>query len=147
VALPLDRSEKQEPFLLTVEHAQLTGDATLKLFKVPLGRSLRIERVTYLNVTGLAEDTTNVFEIAIAKGDTPTTIASHSTDSDLMVADAGVPADAFLDIPITAAADIDTVIVGGAADGDDELLAVFTEGGAATLPAGKLIIEGHWVAG
>lgn len=147
MGLPLDRNELyQEPFSIEREHAQVTGDTTVKLYQVPAGRKLRITRVLYLNVTGLAEDTTNVFAITIVKGDTPVEIALWSTDSDLSATDAGIPANEFLEIPITAAADADAVIDGDGVDGLNELSLFLNEGGMATLPTGFVRVEGYWVA-
>lgn len=133
---------EQDRFFHVEPHGQVTSDTQWKILQVPAGRKLRIDAVKYLNPTGLAEDTTNVFNTKLLKG-ASTILASHSTDSDLQVADAGVAADTFLDLTLSST-DADLVL-----DGDDaaanELSALLDEGGSATLPAGRFVIYGRWV--
>ena len=110
-----------------------------------LGRSLRIERVTYINPTGLAENASAHADIRVIKG-ASTLIANWSTDSDLPGTNT-IPANTPMEIPITSVADADEVIVGGEGSGADTLSVFFDMTGTVTLPAGKLVIEGHFVAG
>lgn len=119
-----------------VEHAQVTATTSIRLWSVPVGRKFRLDRALYINPTGLAEDATNWFEVSIQKGSTK--MAAFSTDSD----EAGtntIPANTPLELPL-AAAQADRVAVAG-----DIISLVLTEGGTATLPAGRVVIEGRLV--
>jgi hypothetical protein len=135
---PARRAEReQEAVCFSFDHPQVTETTAWNIFRVPTGKTFRVDRVDYLNVTGLAEDTTNVFALALNLD--ATEAASWSTDSDLMVADAGIPADEFMEL--TLATDVaDLVCVA-----DSVVSLVATEGGAATLPAGRVIVHGRYV--
>lgn len=121
-------------------HIEVTATTTVKLFKVPAGKRFRVERVEYLNPTGLAEHADNWFNIQLQKG-ASTVIANHNTDSD---EDGTIAADTFTDLGLTAT-DEDRVIVGGAAAAADTAKLVLTEGGTATLPAGQIMVYGRYV--
>ena len=126
----------QEFFVMSYDHAAITADSTTKLWKVP--RALRVDRVSYINPTGLAEDTTNVFNIKLLKG-ASTVVANWSTDSDLLVADASIPADTFFNLTLTST-DADKVFA------KDDVMSFFAdEGGDSTLPAGRIVIEGRFI--
>lgn len=131
-------NELQEPYFLAYDHAQVTGDTTVKLDKIPSGRKVRIDSVQYVNPTGLAEDTTNVFAVKLMNGST--VIASWSTDSDLLTADASIPADTFMNLTLSST-DADKLLAGG-----DVLSLFLDEGGSATLPAGRIVVRGRYVA-
>lgn len=124
--------EIQERITLTYDHAQLTGDLTTKLYDVPSGRKLKVERVRYINPTGLAEDASNYFAISVKNGST-VVAGPLSTDS----AGAGtnsIAADTFT--AITVATDGSEVL-----DAGDVLSVLFDETGTATLPAGRVVID------
>lgn len=124
--------EIQERITLTYDHAQLTGDLTVKLYDVPAGRKLKVERVRYINPTGLAEDAANYFAISVKNGST-VVAGPLSTDS----AGAGtnsIAADTFT--AITVATDGSEVL-----DAGDVLSVLFDETGTATLPAGRVVID------
>ncbi len=122
----------QEPFRLLIEHAQVTSDTTTKVYKVPTGRKLRIDRVLYVNPTGLAQDAANYFAVQVKKGST--VMASHSTQTG---AQGTLTADTFVEL-VLSATDANRV-----ADAGDEITMVLDETGTATLPAGKLVLEGR----
>lgn len=126
-----------ERFTLLKEHAQATATTSLKVYKVPANRTLRLTRATYLNVTGLAEDNDNNFAGAVKN--TTTVVADlFNTDANLDPdTGASLAADTFVEGTLSATA-ADHVFAGG-----DEVLLVLTETGAATLPAGTLILEGY----
>jgi hypothetical protein len=127
----------QERVVLSFDHPSVTGDTTWKFFKVPAGRKLKIDAVEYLNPTGLAEDATNFFALSLKNGST-VMAGPLSTDS----AGAGtnsIAADTFTAIPLSATA-ADTVASGG-----DVLSLLADEGGAATLPAGRLVVHARYV--
>lgn len=124
--------EIQERITITCDHAQLTGDLTVNLYDVPSGRQLKVERVRYINPTGLAEDASNYFAISVKNGST-VVAGPLSTDS----AGAGtnsIAADTFT--AITVATDGSEVL-----DAGDVLSVLFDETGTATLPAGRVVID------
>lgn len=126
----------QEAVVLSFDHPEVTGDTVWKFFKVPAGKKLRIDKCDYINVTGLAQDTTNVFNLIVKHGST--TVASWSTDNDLMVPDASIPADTFMALTLEADANL-------VAPADAVLSFTADEGGTATLPAGRLVVHGRYV--
>ena len=128
---------EQERIVLSFDHPEVTDITVWKFFKVPAGRKLRIDAAEYINPTGLAEDTTNVFALAVKHG--ATTVASWSTDSDLLATDASIPADTFMTLT-PAASDADLVAPAAAV-----LSLTATEGGTATLPAGRLVLHCRYV--
>lgn len=119
------------PWAWPFEHAQVTADTTWKLGPVP--RRCKVIAAYYHNVTGLAEDATNVFALSVMNG--ATVIAGPlSTDSDLSAADASIVADTWTEIPLHAT-EANHVLEAG-----DELSFLADEGGAATLPAGRVLV-------
>jgi len=122
----------EERVLLQYENASLTADLTYKLWEVPAGRKFRLDRVTYVNPTGLAEDAANYFNVSVNNG--ATLAANWSTETGQ---EGTLAADTFVDLTL-ATAEADRIFAAG-----DELSAVFDETGTATLPAGQLVIEGR----
>jgi hypothetical protein len=122
---------------LSKEHAAITANGSAKLYSVKTGgRALRVERVAYLNPTGLAADATNAFRLELKNGST-VVAAIANTDSDDVPAGAAIPTNTFVEGTVVAAA---RVLQPGAV-----LDITFTEDGTATLPAGTVIIEGFLV--
>jgi len=136
-----DNQFLQQDFVMAYEHGALTADTTVKLFQVPSGKKLRIKRVTYNNPTGLAADAVNFFNLKVIKG-VATLIANWSTETGQ---EGALPADDFVTFTLQSTTDEDNVIVGGAASDADLLQVFFDEDGIATLPAGRLVVEGTWV--
>lgn len=126
----------QERVVLSFDHPAVTSTTTWKFFKVPAGRKLRIDAVEYLNPTGLAEDASNIFALAVKQGST--TVGSLSTDS-AAVADASIAANTFTTMtPSATAADL-------TAPAAAELSLVATETGTASLPAGRIVVHARYV--
>lgn len=128
----------QESVVIPFDHPQVTDDTEWKIFQVPPGKTFRLDRVDYLNPTGLAEDTTNVFALSVKNGAT-VMAGPLSTDSDGAGADNSIAADTFTEIPLSAT-DSDLIAAAG-----DEISLLADEGGAATLPAGRLTLHGRYV--
>jgi hypothetical protein len=124
-----DPRERRSKVVLK-DHGQLTSTTTIKLFKAT--KRIRIDRVDYINPTGLVADNTNAFRGEIKNGST-LVCALFNTDGDDVPAGASLAADTFV-----------TGTNGTAANRtlakDDVLSLVFTEDGAATLPAGTVVI-------
>lgn len=127
---------ESERVTLSFDHAALTDDLTVKLYKVPAGRSLRVDRISYVNPTGLAADNTNAFSLAVKNGSVVISLV-FNTDGNDVVAGASLAADTFVEGTLSAT-DSERVLVAG-----DILSAFFDEDGAATLPVGRLVIEGR----
>lgn len=205
---------------MTFDHPEVTASTTWKLWKVPTGKAFVLDRASYINPTGLAEATTNVFDGAVltdgatnidftaeADDETATAVAhglvtgqgpyhlsnaggalptglsaltnywiirtgadtfqfassyanalagtavtfstdgtgTHTlvldvlsrlfnTDSDLFAADAGIAADTFIEGSVTGTKWLAA---------DDVISLAATMGGTATLPAGRLVLEGR----
>lgn len=136
--MPLPRlaaPELQEPFLLAFDHVQVTADTTIKLFKVPDGKSLRIDGVDYVNPTGLAADASNHFNLKILKG-ASTVMANWSTETGQQ---GEIAADTFVAMTLSAT---DANLV---AAGADVISLFLDETGTQTLPAGRVVIRGRYV--
>jgi len=105
---------------------------TAKIWK--LGKRYRIDRVSYINPTGLAESATDYIDISLRSG--ATVIASWSTADS---AEGTLTADTFVELTLSAT-DANLVL-----DVDDELVFHTVPTGDVTLPAGTLLIEGRYV--
>ena len=123
-------------FVLEYDHAAITASTTVKLFQVPAGRKFVVERAKYINPTGLVGDATNAFKGEVKNG--ATLVASlFNTDTDDVPAGASLAADTFVEGTLAATA-ADRWF-----DADEIVSLVLTEDGTATLPAGRLVIEGR----
>lgn len=120
-----------EKLVLVCEHEQVTGDTTLKVWQVPPGRKLSVDRVLYVNPTGLAEHADNHFTISLKNG--ATVVATTTTDADAAGADNSIAANTFVEL------DLDESV--RLFEAGDDLDLLLDEGGTATLPAGKLLVE------
>lgn len=125
-----------ERVVLTYDHAALTATTTTKLWKVPAGRKFKVERASYINPTGLVGDPTNAFMGEVKNGST-VVATLFNTDTDDNPAGATLAVDTFVEGSLSATA---TALWLAASD---VLSVVFTEDGTATLPAGRLVIEGR----
>jgi hypothetical protein len=126
----------QERVLLPYDHAQVTADTTVKLWQVPAGRKFRLDRVYYNNPTGLAVDASNFYNIAVQKNDgvTPVVMANHSTET-------GEEGTLTGDTPVELVLAADGAA--RVADAGDDIELLLDEDGTATLPAGRVVIEGR----
>jgi hypothetical protein len=126
----------EQEIVFPFDHAQVTASKTLHVWKVPAGRAFVVDRVAYVNETGLAQDATNAFAGALKNGST--VIANlFNTDSDQPGADNGIPAGGWVEGALSATpADL-------AVDGGEDITLALTLSGTQTLPAGHLVIEGR----
>ena len=122
----------QELVVLPYEHVSVTADTTVKLWTVPTGRQFRIDGAWYNNVTGLAVDVTNFFDIQVLKGST--VMANWSTETG---EEGALVADTPVDLSLSAT-DANQV-----ADAGDVIALKLDEDGTATLPAGRIVIRGR----
>ena len=125
---------RAEKLTLLKEHAQVTATTTIKLYKVPTGRSFRLTGAQYVNVTGLANDATNAFAGTIQNAATVAALL-FNTDS----GDADVKAIAADTLVI---ADLSATEASRCFAAGDTISLVLTEDGTATLPAGTVVLEG-----
>lgn len=131
----IPNNKYEERMVITFDHAALSDTTTTKLWKCPAGKSFVVDRVSYINPTGLAADGTNAFMGEVKNGSTvmATLFNTDSGDAD----GAALAADTFVEGTLSAtAADLWL-------DATEVLSVVFTEDGTATLPAGRLVIEGR----
>lgn len=126
---------EQERVTMTLDHASAAATATVKMWKVPAGRRFRLTRASYINPTGLAGSATDAFVGTVQKGATVmATLFNTETDN----GGATLTADTFVEGTLSATA----ANQWGAAD--DVISFVATEvGTTATLPAGRVVIEGY----
>jgi hypothetical protein len=124
---------EQESQTFYFDHAQVTETTTLKLIKLSNRYPFRIDTVYYLNPTGLATHVDDWFVIALKNGST--VISDWSTDTG---EEGTIAADTFVTLT-NSVTDADLVV---AAAGTLTLL--LTEGGSATLPAGRIVIHGRY---
>jgi hypothetical protein len=134
--LPKPAQVHQNKFCVSVDHPAETTTATVHVMLAT--RAFIVDSVYYVNPTGLAEDTTNVFSGTVNKG--ATVFATlFNTDSDLSVPDASIPANTWI------AGVLDADSAKREFEPGDALDLVFTEGGNSTLPAGRLVVEGRYL--
>lgn len=109
------------------------ASVTTKLAKAK--RPFRVDRVSYVNPTGLVASDTNYYVIGVLKG--ATVLASWSTK--LTGGNGSLAADTFVDF-VNSATDADLVFAAA-----DELKWAPVLTGAATLAAGQLWVEGRYL--
>lgn len=126
----------QERLHIPFSHAALTASLTKKAYLVPVGRTLILDRIVYINPTGLAGDITNTFKLEVKNGATLMSLV-FNTDTDDAPAGATLAADAFLEM------NTDVEVPSRKAGEGDTISLVFTEEGAATLPEGYGYLEGR----
>jgi len=125
----------QERVVLSFDHPSVTATTTWKFHKAK-GRSFRVDSVRYINPTGLTGDAANAFTGVLKNGATVVaTIFNTETDN----GGATLTADTFVDGTLSAT-DANRVLAA-----DDVLSLVATEVGTATLPAGRVVVEGRYV--
>lgn len=115
------------------DHAALTADTTVKLWKCPAGRKFRVDSVEYINPTGLAAHAADFFALKLNKG--ATLVADWSTETGQ---EGTIAADTF--VSFTNAALAARSFTAG-----DVMSIQFDESGTATLPAGRLVVRGKYV--
>ena len=118
---------ESEHFLLTFEHAAVSADTVLKLLRAD--RKMRVYKAEYLNITGLAEDAANFFDVRLENGGV--LMYNHSTET--TVGEGTIAADTWTTLQTDPAlADLEK---------DEELNLNLDETGTATLPAGRLTLH------
>jgi hypothetical protein len=131
MALPKARWEH---FVLTLDHAALTATTTIKVYKAP--RRMEVLKVEYINVTGLVAHDDNHFALTAQNG---ATVIAGPRSTDGNGGGSSIAADTFTDVALVASTSARILAEG------DVLSVVATEGGTATLPAGKFVVHARWV--
>lgn len=126
---------ERERVVLTFDHAQATATTVFKLWKVPAGKKFQLERASYINPTGLAADNTNAFAGEIKKGSTVMATLFNTDSGD--AGGAALAADTFVEGSLSATA------ANQWADAGDVIDLTLTKEGTATLPAGRVVLEGY----
>ncbi len=121
-----------EPKVFSFDHAQVTADTTSWVWTTPAGRSFRITRAMYCNPTGLAADAANYFTVKVLNG--VAVAASWSTQT---TGDGALAADT----PVALNLQSDNLVV----PANTKLSLFLDETGTATLPAGRVVIEGELI--
>ncbi len=115
----------REPFLVIYDHVEATADLEVKLLLAK--RSFRILSAQYINVTGLAQDVTNFFNIKVKQA--AVIIANWSTETGQ---EGTIAADTFVEMVMGSDVNVEAA---------EELSFQMDEDGTATLPAGRVIIN------
>lgn len=123
----------EELSTISYEHAQVTGDTTVKLLKTPADRSFVITDVVYNNPTGLAQDTTNFFNIKVLNGSE--IAANWSTETG---AQGTIAADTFVSL-------VNGTLAKRTVPPATVISLMLDEDGTATLPAGRVAIRGYYL--
>ena len=126
------RAHTQELVVLAYDHASITATFADKLFTAQ--RAMRIDKIEYVNPTGLAADAVNYIDLFIKKG--TTVVGNWSTETG---EEGSLAADTIVNFTLSST---DTDLV---ADAADVISFGGTEGGAVTLPAGRVIIHGRYI--
>jgi hypothetical protein len=129
-----DYLREAEKIALSKDHASVSATTTVKLYKVPAGRTFRLDRATYINPTGLVGDPTNAFAGTVQNASTVAATLFNTDTGD--AGGASLAADTFVTGTLGAAA-------GPVFQAGDVVSLVLTEDGTATLPAGTVVIEGR----
>ena len=124
-------SVTDEDFVLSYDHGSVTADTTIKLFK--LRKRFIIDKVQLINVTGLTQDASNFFNVKVLIA--AVLAANWSTETG---EEGTLTANTFKEMSNAAA----TARVGAL---DAEISLVLDETGTATLPAGRIQIEGRYI--
>lgn len=128
--MPFRRKNRvlQERQVISFDHGAISADDNQKLWKVP--DDFQIDRVLYVNPTGVAADPTNFVAVELRKG--ALTAASLPATSDTAIA-----ADTFVEMTL----DTDNTVLSA---GDEISLNVDVTG-TGSLPVGRVIIEGSYI--
>ena len=124
-------SVTDEYFVLSYDHGSVTADTTIKLFK--LRKRFIIDKVQLINVTGLTQDASNFFNVKVLIA--AVLAANWSTETG---EEGTLTANTFKEMSNAAV----TARVGAL---DAEISLVLDETGTATLPAGRIQIEGRYI--
>lgn len=125
-----------EKWILPYENASLSASLTVKHYKVPTGRTLRLDRASYINPTGLTGDNANDFSLEVKNGATQACLV-FNTDLNDATPGASLPVNTFVEGTLSAT-DSARVFQAG-----DIVSLVFTLEGTQTLPVGHLVLEGR----
>lgn len=132
MASPNKNARDRKEHVFPKEHVAVTANGSVKIFKAR--KRSRIDRIDYLNVTGLAEDTSNAFKVEIKQG---SVVVAYIADTDSNLdpdTGAAIPANTTIH-GVLATALADRIIEAG-----ETLDITFTKTGTATLPAGTVTI-------
>lgn len=139
--MSFNRRENQflrERFAFPFAHGELTADTTLQVFKAP--RRCVVEKIEYVNETGLVADNTNAFKLSMlnagddALGTTVVALVFNTDGNDDPVG-ASIAAATITDA-VTPGTEAERTLEAG-----EVLVAVFDEDGTATLPPGTIIVH------
>ena len=127
--MPLPRHKAKylsEPKTISLDHGSTAATLNTKVWKVPAGRSFRITRVLYNNPTGLVANAGNFFTITALNA----ALTAYAINTSAVSLGADVPVE-LVATPVNIVLPANTILT---------IALALT--GAATLPAGRVVIEG-----
>jgi len=128
-------SENDDLAMVEYEHAQVTADTTIHLFKTPADRGFVITGVDYVNPTGLAASATDYYVISVKHGTGPVIAASWSTQTGQ---EGTLGAD-------TQVALTNGTLANRTVPPGTQVDLVLDETGTQTLPLGRINLKGYWL--
>lgn len=135
MALPRRKAKfLTEPRVISLDHAQTVASLTTKVWKVPAGRKFRINRVFYVNPTGLAANASNFYQVRALNA--ALVAAEWSTST---VGQGALVANTPVEL-VLSGTDANRVL-----PENTELSFATILTGTATLPAGRVVIEGDLI--
>ena len=125
----------EEKVVIAFDHPSVSATTSWKAWKCPTGKSFVIDRVSYINPTGLTGASGNAFAGIVRKAGTTTMATLFNTDTG--AGGATLTADTFVEGTLSATVANTWLAAGEVID------LTATKTGTATLPAGRVVIEGR----
>ena len=123
------------PVVFSLSHASLSADTTAFLMEVPAGKTFILDDAKYHNVTGLAADAANFFNIKVQMSTGPVVAANWSTETGQ---EGTIAADAVVDL-------VNGALANRTFEAGERLEVLYDEDGTATLPIGTLQVTGRLI--
>lgn len=124
---------ESERVSLSYDNASISATTTVRMYKVPAGRTFRLDRASHVNPTGLAANASNYFTATVKNAAT----VANTVFNTITVTGAALVADTYAE-GVPSATDANLVFQAG-----DVVSLIFTLTGTQTLPVGHTVIEGR----
>lgn len=123
-----------EPFAITYDHDENDDGGTVEIKLATAERKIRVDRVEYINPTGLAAHASNFAVISLKNG--AVVVADWSTETG---EEGTIEANTPIDLTLSAT-DTERVV-----DAGDTLSLSVAESGSTTVPAGRVVVYGRYL--
>lgn len=136
MTIPRRPSREQEQAEFIFSHPEVTATTLTKEWLNKSGRQFKVDKISYVNPTGLAGHADNHFAVQIKQGSV--VVGAWSTDSDV-VGQGTIAANTWIQL-VLSATPADLIV-----EPDEGLDLNLLEGGTATLPVGKVVVCGRFL--